>query len=1164
MPDHRAELRDRAARTALRGHPQSEDVRNRIQDVLKITGTVLTSGASYDQLMLALRQYADETGQPLTQVLLDSDQLEGLLVAGENFSSPEASAARIRGLDAAMSHEWRKMAVEYQRTGWISSEDVEKVTAKIRAGVSLEDIDIPFITDSGQPLHKSRIDDIKEEVIRQRKEVRRIQEGSLRRLIDDAVTLSKGGESPRLAAYNQEFMQRAEVRATGLTEQGRRALSGDRAAGIIDASAAARGAWEKNVDPEFLKKLTFVHWTNDQESLATGRGVPSTTGGRGALSANMYLRGDPTGHGFIANKWAYADFGFIVEGDVTWAGNRDNYSSRGSIGSQGRREPILDDATFERQATRVERILLENSATRRTPGGRQIHQADPLFATYESWKPNMNEALIEKPKIVGIIVDPAYYNIETLQNVRAHDLVDALARARIYAEELGIPIYDIAGQPLPMAFQPESVTPQQVRHVARNFPSGEELTGGTGFARTAGGKSLFQQMWEQLNRGTPGGGPVTLPQIPSIQEMRASTEEMKKGHLLQSRSDLRDSIRKRLFVDLGLHENPGVEIREDVGRRMYTYRRDQPLSTPEEFAEAWRFESVKPDIPGHTPRPNQLFDLLGAEEALVKLPADDIYRALVPQGPPGSKERVHYLLAQLPEEGREEFQGWRRLKAIQEGGPIDIEAATAKLEEMTREKGWLPARKQLAQARLDEQVKVAEEGAQVLDEDVKAGVAAKEAAEEAAARPSLDDLLQDEGIPREAFQDFSELPEHQGKPARSVIEAYKIAAELPESAGVPEGRSPRSYPLQPTGYDEVPDPRTGRTYIQPAEPWATHPEEPILRPKTTIDEFGWETKRPPVGPDYLDPSASPPEITPEQKAFIAQDPESRLSTVKGGYPEYKPQLDVEKARAALNNPSDRDDFLRWLATQDPEARIPDQYADLTPTSVEAEWKGRLPEIEEEAAKVLEDIASGKVEATPEAKKALLTDKAVKAKWGPRILKGLTILGDVTLAADLGYQIGKRGPGGIMDVGAHLVEGAVLAELPEMVLKHTPGRELREEAGALTPVEHLAGAAGKVGRAVRGTMDPFHRHRARQKRVRDLEDLQRQYEESGLDMMAARRQAAADIAAGGVAPAQPGVEFQSPEEVREEWIQEQKRAKQPPVTANPAALTSWAAKRALEK
>ena len=498
----------------------------------------------------------------------------------------------------------------------------------------------------------------------------------------------------------------------------------------------------------------------------------------------------------------------------------------------------------------------------------------------------------------------------------------------------------------------------------------------------------------------------------------------------------------------------------------------------------------------------------------------------------------------------------RRIKEeIAEGGPKwlqeDLEDWTGKFKEAEKELGRsfeaLQRQRSSAwnslEAEYADSVREPHIEGEVLDREIEtrgqeAKIKAQERAAERgaarAARPSLGDLLQDEGIPREGFIDFVETPENRrsGKSIPELIEAYKIAGELPESAGVPRGRSPKAYPLK-----------------------GLSPEEPTLRPGTAIDEFG-ETIR--------QPTSIVGDPTPEQKAFIAQDPESRLSTVKGDYPEYKPQLSVEKARAALADRAQQDDFIHWLATRDPEAQIPDKYADLTPTPAKARWEGDLPEarakavaeIEEEAAKLLEHIASGEIETSPEQRKALLADEAVKAKWGPRIMKGLTVLGDVALAADLGYQVGKHGPSGVMDAGAHLVEGAgLMAELPKMAAdRFVPGYG---EKGVHLGAEMLAGA----GRAVKGTMDPLHRYRDRQERVRKLEDLQKEYEKSGLTSMAARRQAAADIAAGGVANPQSAEIAEhlhwTPEKVRRELRQERR----PPT--DPSRLAQWGLKEDAE-
>ena len=1299
--DRKALLRRKAARSALQGTPQSEDVRNRIQDVLALSGGVLASGASYDQLMRTIREYAERTHQPLGRVLRDSVQLEGI-IGGElefrrgrvplkavgSMGTPAEKSLRVQARRRALANVIMEHGGDLGGGG-LTPQELKSMRAAVLAGDINE---LP--SDIRAQLH-----DISERVKKAQKIARRD--------IRPIILHSPGGESPRLAKFANE--SRTLHRPREVME-----------------------SWKKNVDPEFLEKLSFVHWTNAPESLAIGRGIPSTNG---SLSAGIYFRGDPTGHGFVTNKFASAPYGLVFEGDVTWAGNRDVYSAGGTIGSPSMdysMDPILDEATFETQATRMERRMLDSV------GGQRPNIEDYPF----DFQPNINEALIKKPRVVGVVVDPGTYNLLMLQNTYKTKASQqrVLTRAMVFAEEMGIPIYDIAGRPLPEVFQPESVDPAEIKRVARNFPSAAELTGGKGYARTAGGKSLFQALAELEGRASVGQL-VALPETPSIQDMRvarAALEEPNYGG--KKRARLRTEMRKRLLQESQLHsgEIPNVKHKTPWG---HTVHLDDPLSTPEEFAEAWRFERLKKNFKESGPHTlggpesyaayapeNPLFSDPSLTEGLHPASsAEEIFEALIKKPEKASLLETLTLMEQVGEEGRGLFDDWTKLKAVQ-GEKVTPLETQSKLKEIydtlaeeARELGKEDAHRFM----------VGEAEAKTLSQEEVQGEeeAAKRRSERRAARPSLDDLLQEEGIPRESFIDFSELPENQGKPTRSVIEAYKIAGELPESAGIPEGRSPKAYPLK-----------------------GLSPEEPTLRPGTAVDEFG-ETVRQPTS-QVGDP-------TPEQKAFAAQDPEARLSVVEGSSPEYKPQLSVEKARAALADPAQQDDFIHWLATRDPEARIPDKYADLTPTPVEAEWKGgtakandgmqdlvqrfrhgeisskdfqkilrtrmgagpqdtvvfrgvpsgglnlgswsgadearfqeliALPEhtpqtraegqrlwerkrtaggqffsdtpevalqyakdtgtvhamklspeevlkwskgtvqtpggissnfqipneaiqasqaggggfleIEEEVAKVLEDIASGKVETTPEARKALLADKAVKAKWGPRIVKGLTVLGDVALAADLGYQLGKHGPSGIMDVGAHTVEGAALmAELPKMAAdRFVPGYG---EKGVHLGTEMLAGA----GRAVKGTMDPFRRHRDRQERVKKLEGLQAEYERAGLDTMAARRQAAADIAAGGVAfyqTAQIADRLRwDPERARRELRQERRpptdpsrlaqwglkedaenqrdaawheelekladidlgieeEPEPPPMTTDPREMARWAAKRALEK
>tara|TARA_R100001015_G_C4634632_1_gene201553 strand:- start:5472 stop:8036 length:2565 start_codon:yes stop_codon:yes gene_type:complete len=122
-----------------------------------------------------------------------------------------------------------------------------------------------------------------------------------------------------------------------------------------------------------------------------------------------------------------------------------------------------------------------------------------------------------------------------------------------------------------------------------------------------------------------------------------------------------------------------------------------------------------------------------------------------------------------------------------------------------------------------------------------------EAAERAAgfpARTGLSAMLESEGIPRDSFLDFIETPENRrsGKSIPQLIEDYKIAGELPETAEF-LGRSKPRLPLEGLSSD------------------------PILQSGTYTDEFGETVRRP------TSLTVSP---TSDQRAFSAQDPETGL------------------------------------------------------------------------------------------------------------------------------------------------------------------------------------------------------------------------------------------------------------------------------------------------
>ena len=147
----------------------------------------------------------------------------------------------------------------------------------------------------------------------------------------------------------------------------------------------------------------------------------------------------------------------------------------------------------------------------------------------------------------------------------------------------------------------------------------------------------------------------------------------------------------------------------------------------------------------------------------------------------------------------------------------------------------------IAEPRIEDEVFGREMETQRQERQVMRG----EAAQRGSARTGLSAMLESEGIPRDSFLDFVELPENRrsGKSIPQLIEAYKISAELPASAGVPRGRPRRAIPVEGLASD------------------------PILQSGTYTDEFGETVRRP------TSMTASP---TSDQRAFSDQDPETGL------------------------------------------------------------------------------------------------------------------------------------------------------------------------------------------------------------------------------------------------------------------------------------------------
>lgn len=206
------------------------------------------------------------------------------------------------------------------------------------------------------------------------------------------------------------------------------------------------------------------------------------------------------------------------------------------------------------------------------------------------------------------------------------------------------------------------------------------------------------------------------------------------------------------------------------------------------------------------------------------------------------------------------------------------------------------------------------------------------------------------------------------------------------------------------------------------------------------------------------------------------------------------------------------------------------------------------------------VEEGKLHLKPPAAAAVK-----EAGGGAQALKtagrGIQAAANIAMAADLGLQLGKHGPSGIMDFGAHFLDAAVLAELPQMGIDAAKQRLLPEELHDVSlPGEVVTQGLAGAGRAIRGTMDPLRSYRATQERAGEFEQVVEAYRNAGLSEEDAREQAYADTAAGGVAPAQSA-------EIAEKlhWTPEKGRRQvlgdsRPPT--DPRKLAQWAAKRAV--
>jgi hypothetical protein len=397
-----------------------------------------------------------------------------------------------------------------------------------------------------------------------------------REKVTRVVKYSEAEQSPRLGRYADEV--RRSERAADLNSQERRlGLRAGTSRFYGPTADEAMAAFQRNVDPEFLDKLSFVHWTNNPIGLTRGvRGIPVTTD---ALSASIYLGGDPGGVGFSGNRWDEGDLGFLLDGDVTWMGNHDAMSGRGEISGRHTTslDPILDEDTYLTQQARsslnpdMKEIYdrlgeAEASGMRGTP-----HEVFGM-SDEVAWEPetgNINEALIEKPRVRGIVVDPKGHRLRQVKGVvtparrlRPGHVAQSLGQAMIAAEEMGVPLYGPDGAVL---YIPPNMPREEVTRVSRNFPTTENIQSITPEEFASGGR------W---------------------------AAHPKRGGVF--RGDVRNSVVGRLTDEIRLHEVPGYtatyDPRETLHGGSHPRSRTAPLTSTEELEDAVQHFRARPDF----------------------------------------------------------------------------------------------------------------------------------------------------------------------------------------------------------------------------------------------------------------------------------------------------------------------------------------------------------------------------------------------------------------------------------------------------------------------------------------------------------------------------------------------------------------------------------------
>ena len=318
------------------------------------------------------------------------------------------------------------------------------------------------------------------------------------RALKVAEGTSPGGMSPRLQRYSEQ-QQRLSQMETGPGRGGGQLLPGEMAFNpaistrpsvrasqfIPEYYNAIRGrgiteAWRNNVDPEFLKKLQFVHWTRDPEEIADAMsGKPDFVGGGwdaevpyGArleddISAHAYLKEGPEGFGGPRFHSGIRAVGLVLEGDVNFIGNFDIYSAPtqglGPLGEE--HHPALRPATSRKTGIPMgQRRWVSTHPTSAEQFGHSpilpVLDKETFLTTEQkagevggkkaSSAGKVNEALLGNTEVVGVVIPHEeireYYDQNFSQRGTARTMAQEAAQV---AERFQVPLLGLDKKPLP-------------------------------------------------------------------------------------------------------------------------------------------------------------------------------------------------------------------------------------------------------------------------------------------------------------------------------------------------------------------------------------------------------------------------------------------------------------------------------------------------------------------------------------------------------------------------------------------------------------------------------------------------------------------------------------------------------------------------------------------